>query len=167
MARGLVVAILLTSWVPAVSAHSGPPYPVISDRVIGPYVLSIWTDPDATDDGSAAGQFWVIVRPAAQGTKLPDDTQVIVAVAPIDRDGEAHRGVALSVDGDPFRRFIALPLEHEGMFAAAATVTGALGNGSVETTVSGVGELACSWGFAKTILRERGGCPVSSVRFRN
>ncbi len=51
---------------PAV-AHSGPPYPVVSNQVAGPYRLSVWTDPDATDDGSAGGQFWVTIEPARAG----------------------------------------------------------------------------------------------------
>ena len=31
---------------------------LVADRVVGAYQISIWTDPDATDDGSAAGKFW-------------------------------------------------------------------------------------------------------------
>lgn len=27
-------------------AHEGPPYPVLMDRLVGPYVLSVWADPD-------------------------------------------------------------------------------------------------------------------------
>ena len=44
-----------------VDAHSGPPFPIISNQIAGSYEVSVWTDPDATADGSAAGQFWVVV----------------------------------------------------------------------------------------------------------
>ena len=46
-------------------AHDGPPFPIVSDHVAGPYRISVWTDPDATDDGSPGGQFWVIVEAAS------------------------------------------------------------------------------------------------------
>ena len=58
----------LTIWLPvwivaayprASGAHDGPPFPIVSDQRVGAYVVSIRTDPDATDDGSAGGQFWV------------------------------------------------------------------------------------------------------------
>ena len=39
-----------------VDAHSGPPFPIVSNQIAGPYDVSVWTDPDATADGSAAGQ---------------------------------------------------------------------------------------------------------------
>src|SRR5688572_26800254 len=29
-------------------AHDGPPFPILSDHTTGPYLISIWTDPDTT-----------------------------------------------------------------------------------------------------------------------
>jgi hypothetical protein len=46
-------------------AHAGPPFPIVTDAVRGPYTISIWTDPDATDDGSSGGQFWVVLTPTS------------------------------------------------------------------------------------------------------
>ena len=65
----LVVAVMLWAQIIA-AAHSGPPYPIVTERAVGRYVVSIWTEPDATDDRSAGGQFWVVFheadgRPAA------------------------------------------------------------------------------------------------------
>ena len=37
----------------AASAHDGPPYPIVSNQVLGAYRISVWTDPDTTDDGTA------------------------------------------------------------------------------------------------------------------
>jgi hypothetical protein len=55
------------------SAHDGPPFPIVSDRVAGPYLISVWTDPDTTDDGSPGGQFWVMLR-QADGNDAPPGT---------------------------------------------------------------------------------------------
>ena len=82
-----------------VDAHSGPPFPVISNQIAGPYEVSVWTDPDATADGSAAGQFWVVVQPANRATSLPADTKVNVTIQPAD-GGPALRGTAKPVNGD-------------------------------------------------------------------
>ena len=51
---GLLLLLVLAAGA-AVHAHDGPPYPIVSDRVSGPYVVSIWTDPDSTDDGTPVG----------------------------------------------------------------------------------------------------------------
>jgi len=45
------IAALLAVAVAPLHAHSGPPFPIVSSRVAGSYIISIWTDPDATDDG--------------------------------------------------------------------------------------------------------------------
>ena len=55
----IVVAFMLTAFAVRVGAHSGPPYPILSDQVAGAYLISVWTDPDTTDDGSPGGQFWI------------------------------------------------------------------------------------------------------------
>jgi len=58
--RLVALALLIPLLTPSrAAAHSGPPFPIVADRVAGTYRVSIWTDPDATDDGSAGGQFWV------------------------------------------------------------------------------------------------------------
>jgi len=61
-------------------AHDGPPFPIVSEHTAGAYAVSVWTDPDTTDDGTAGGQFWVVLRPAsgysscsnAGGARQPD-----------------------------------------------------------------------------------------------
>ena len=59
VAVGVVAALLAAASV--AGAHNGPPYPIVSDRLAGPYLVSIWTDQDTTDDNSTGGQFWVRV----------------------------------------------------------------------------------------------------------
>ena len=98
MTTRFVATLALLLAVPAAArAHDGPPFPILIDRVAGPYQLSIWTDPDATDDGSAGGQFWVRLK-AVQG-RLPGATRASVAIRPRDREG-----AELSAPADPVRR---------------------------------------------------------------
>ena len=56
----LVIVIAVCRF--AVWSHSGPPYPIIEDRIVGPYQIALWADPDTTDDQSAAGKFWITLR---------------------------------------------------------------------------------------------------------
>jgi hypothetical protein len=70
----VIVGVMTTG--AAVCAHSGPPYPIVSNQIAGAYEVSLWTDPDTTDDGSAAGKFWVMMNPARKGIVLAPDTRV-------------------------------------------------------------------------------------------
>ena len=56
-ARLAVVIALLGIADRGLGAHNGPPYPIVSNQISGPYSISVWTDPDTTDDGTPAGQF--------------------------------------------------------------------------------------------------------------
>jgi len=135
----LVTGATLALAAPAV-AHSGPPYPVVSNQVSGPYRLSVWTDPDATDDGSAGGQFWVTIEPARAGVP-PPDTRAYVAIR---SGGEAAPWVeqaAAPVDGDASRQFAALVMDHEGPYGVRVVITGAWGRAEVMTAVDATYDL--------------------------
>src|SRR5262249_44590463 len=92
-------AAALVPCVVTLQAHSGPPFPIVSNQIAGAYDVSIWTDPDATNDGSAAGQFWVVLRSANVAVPLPADTKVNVMIHPAD-GGPVVRGTAQPVNGD-------------------------------------------------------------------
>lgn len=109
-----------------ISAHSGPPYPVVSDQAAGPYVVSVWTDPDATDDGTPGGQFWVVLQ-TTRGGQLPPSTRASVAVRGIDSPASAQQAVAAPVRGDIANQFAAVVMDQEGPYAVLVTVTGPLG----------------------------------------
>jgi hypothetical protein len=127
-----VTALLVA--MPAITrAHDGPPFPIVSDRLAGPYRLSIWTDPDATDDGSAGGQFWV--RVTSERTRLPNGTRVSVAVRPLERAGHELTAQAIPVRGDITNQFAALVMDHEGRFAVRVTIAGPLGDAGAEAQV--------------------------------
>jgi hypothetical protein len=129
----VALAALLSSAI--VHAHSGPPYPIVSNSVVGAYDISIWGDPDSTDDGTAAGSFWVVLESVTGGASIPAGTRATVSVRPLDREGPAHTGVAEPVDGSVERQFIALLMDHEGRFSVDLIVDGPLGRAEVAATV--------------------------------
>jgi hypothetical protein len=71
-------AAALLGGTPRVSAHEGPPYPILVDRVTGPYRVSVWADPDV-----GTGTFHVYLEPASS-VALPDPCDVQVLVRPAD-----------------------------------------------------------------------------------
>ena len=115
-----------------VRAHSGPPFPIVTGRTVGAYHLEVWADPDATDDGSAAGQFWVVVHPLDGSSNLPAGTRADVSVAATDRPGAAHSRKAEPVNGDITRQFAVLVMDHEGPFGVHVSVNGPLGKSDID-----------------------------------
>jgi len=73
---GLVIRSLLTG-VRQASAHEGPPYPILVDKMIGPCLVSVWADPDV-----GVGTFFIILDPPRGGT-LPEDVAVEIGVRPV------------------------------------------------------------------------------------
>lgn len=128
---------------PSVRAHSGPPYPIVTDAVRGPYTVSIWTDPDATDDGTPGGQFWIVINPSAKGGLLPPDTRATVSVQAV---GATHASPLLSsvtapVRGDVTNQFGAVLMDHEGPYAVHVQVSGPLGQAIIDATVEATYDL--------------------------
>jgi hypothetical protein len=109
-----------------VRAHDGPPFPIVSRQEVGPYRVSVWTDPDATDDGSLGGQFWIVFE-RSDGHAAPPGVRARVAITPLDRAGPPQSGDAEPVDGNPSRQFVALLMDHEGPFAVQVTIAWAHG----------------------------------------
>ena len=122
-------------------AHDGPPFPIVSDLVAGPYRVSVWTDPDTTDDGTPGGQFWVRVEPTRELEELPDLTRATVAIRPLDREGPEVRASATPVRGDLTNQFAALVMDHEGRFAVHVTIDGPLGDAALDAETSATYDL--------------------------
>lgn len=137
--RALMLALCVGN-ATRVLAHSGPPFPIVSDRVVGPYQLSVWTDPDATDNGTPAGQFWVMLT-LADGSSVPPDTQALIAVRPADRTAGARTADTAAVKGEAGRRFAAVLLDHEGPYIVHITVTGSRGTAAVDAGVDATYDL--------------------------
>jgi hypothetical protein len=75
-ARRIIALLFLSAAPSSVLAHEGPPFPILVDQPAGPYVISVWTDPDV-----GIGKFFVILE-AAPGTTLPTENDVEVCVEP-------------------------------------------------------------------------------------
>lgn len=125
--RTAACAVTVTLSIAFVRAHDGPPFPILSDHTSGPYLISIWTDPDTTDDGSAGGQFWVRLHRADGAGAVPPETRATVTIRPAQRDGSERRASASPVRGDVSNQFAALVMDHEGRFAVRVMVEGPLG----------------------------------------
>ncbi|HEU4690776.1 MAG TPA: hypothetical protein VFS23_20545 [Vicinamibacterales bacterium] len=130
-----VLMCLLFVCAHAARAHDGPPYPIVSNQLLGPYRISVWTDPDTTDDGTPGGQFWVMIDAASAGASLAPDVRAQVTVRPLDRAGSPVSGKATPVNDDPARQFVALTMDHEGRFAVSVEVEGTTGRASADAEV--------------------------------
>jgi hypothetical protein len=136
------LAIALAAGVVRLSAHSGPPFPIVSNRIAGAYDVSIWTDPDATDDRRAAGQFWIVLKPNGSQAEVPAGTRVTVAIRARDRRPAPEViAPAAPVDGLIGRQFAALLLDHEGPFAVRVAIDGPLGPAEVTSEVDATYDL--------------------------
>jgi len=137
----LVVIAMVLAPQPILHAHSGPPFPVLSNRIIGAYDISIWTDPDSTDDKTPAGKFWIVIDPSSRGGSIPAGTRATVTIKALDRPGEAISGPTQPVEGSVSRQFVALLMDHEGPFAVQVDVDGPLGHANVDSKVDATYDL--------------------------
>jgi hypothetical protein len=144
LALGLGAAMALAVARPA-AAHSGPPYPVVSNQTRGAYRISVWTDPDTTDDRTPGGQFWITIEPARPGAALPPGTRARVTIRPLDRaaspEAPPEDAEAMPVDGDVSRQYAGLVMDHEGPFAVQVTLQGPWGRADVEAQVQATYDL--------------------------
>jgi hypothetical protein len=136
----LALAFILGTLGIRVSGHNGPPYPILSDKIAGPYLISIWTDPDTTDDGSAGGQFWIRIH-LAGGGEVPPETRATVSIAAVDRPESARTASASPVRGDITNQFAALVMDHEGSFGVLVRIEGPRGRTAVDSSVDATYDL--------------------------
>jgi hypothetical protein len=121
----------------AALAHDGPPFPIVSNQTVGPYQVSIWTDPDTTDDGTPGGQFWVYVHPAGGEGGVPAGTGTTVSIRPLDREGPTRTSAGAPVEGRASQYFAAVLMDHEGRFRVDVVVEGPLGRAAIASEVEG------------------------------
>ena len=137
----LLVLALLAAGDVGVRAHDGPPFPIVSDQRAGAYLVSVWTDPDATDDGSAGGQFWVQLRLAVSDASLPGATRATLGVRPVVRTAPMQTARTEPVRGDVSNQFAAVVMDHEGRFAVEVTIDGPAGPANVTAEVDATYDL--------------------------
>lgn len=73
----MILGLCLAVFAPETQAHEGPPFPIIVDEQVGPYLVSVWTDPDI-----GTGTFFIIMEPISDDG-LPEITYVQVGVEPV------------------------------------------------------------------------------------
>jgi hypothetical protein len=165
-----LAAAFLVAFQMAAHAHSGPPFPIVSNQKAGAYDVSIWTDPDATDDRSAQGKFWVVLARADGAGDIPAGTTIHVTIQASDRKAEPRSGIAAPVEGLITRQFVALLMDHEGPFTVHVVVDGPLGHAEVDSQTDATYDvrpsawllpvfafpfLAVAWLWFKVIMRRR------------
>ena len=137
----LVIALATRTATTTLRAHSGPPFPIAASGPAGAYDITIWTDPDATDDATPGGQFWVVLKARDAAAAIPAGTRVVVAIRPTDRPGAELTATAAPVDGLITRQFVALRMDHEGPFAVRVAIDGPLGRAEVTSQVDATYDL--------------------------
>lgn len=142
---GSIVVLLLSSGVAL--GHAGPPIPLVSNRIVGLYKVSVWADPDSTDDGTAAGRFWITFA-----TPPPPGTRVQVGISPLDRAGPTIEGTAQSDVRNASQWFSALVMDHEGRFQMRVAIDGPLGPAAVEAEVDATYDLRPAPGLVVVYL---------------
>jgi hypothetical protein len=148
-AHTTTIIALTIAWSSTAIAHSGPPFPIVTTEAHGPYMISIWTDPDATDNGIAAGQFWVVIEPSTKSATIPAGTHALVSVRPLNdaapagprAAAEKLTSPAAPVRGDLTNQFATVVLDHEGPFAVHVDVDGPLGSARVDSKIDATYDL--------------------------
>jgi hypothetical protein len=135
----LAVGLGILALSDSVGAHSGPPFPIVTTRGVGPYEVSVWADPDTTDDGGAGGQFWVTLKGAGGGS-VPANTRARIAIRPVE-GGSIVSATTKPENGEVSRQFVALLMDHEGKYHVRVDIDGGLGPALVEADVDATYDL--------------------------
>jgi hypothetical protein len=167
MRRLILLAVLVAALLPlhAARAHAGPPFPILVDQRVGPYVASVWTDPDI-----GTGIVYVVLEPP-EGRRLPARTSVRIGVQPI-----SGRLAEVFYDAEPQRAqagaryFTQVRFDQGGMWRLRVLLDGSEGSGDlaaeVEATPDGtlgpielglyaIPFLAVGFLWMKAVLRRR------------
>jgi hypothetical protein len=170
LAQALAQALAGPGMRPA-AAHAGPPFPLFEDRRSGPYLVSVWSDPDI-----GTGTFFVLLA-APEGGRPAPPRAVRIAVQPVSgRLSEAvHEAVAEEVrEGARFyaRFYAEVPFDRGGTWRVRVVVASAEGSGELTTEVEPTPDgtigpislalyaipfLAVGFLWLKAALRGRGG----------
>lgn len=125
-----VLLLALCGTVLPAAAHEGPPFPIIVDQPVGPYIVSVWTDPDI-----GTGTFFVVLEPASDGA-MPEPSRVEVAVKPV--SGRLEE-VAYQAEAQPVRYgaryYTEVAFDQGEMWHVRVTIEGPEGGGELTAEV--------------------------------
>lgn len=108
------------------AAHEGPPYPILVDRRAGPYLLSVWADPDV-----GTGTFYI-----TPGDNAPESLAVEVWVQPADRRIPEARFTATRREGrGPVQYVAEAQFATQEQWRTRFVLRGPEGTGEIETEV--------------------------------
>lgn len=121
-----------------VSAHEGPPYPLFVDKNVGPYLVSVWADPDV-----GVGTFFIAAEAARDGATA-DDLAVEVCVSPADgRLAEECYAARRDAVRDRAQFKVEVPFDRQEFWHTRVRLRGSRGVGEVavdvEATPPGLG----------------------------
>lgn len=120
----------LLFWTTIVHAHEGPPFPILVDQKAGPYVASVWTDPDV-----GTGIFFVILEPPKRQS-LPAKTNVRIGLQPVSkRLEEAVYEAEPQRVRHGARYYVEAPLDRAEMWRVRVLLDGAEGGGEMTAQV--------------------------------
>jgi len=128
MRRFAFLFVLLWSALPA-RAHQGPPFPILDNQRTGPYVVSIWTDPDV-----GTGTFFVILEPP-EGRRLPARTRVRIGLQPVSKRLDEVIYEAKPQKEDAARYITLAPLDKEEKWRVRVLLDGSEGGGELAAEV--------------------------------
>jgi hypothetical protein len=121
---------MILAFVPGTKAHQGPPYPIIVDKQAGPFVLSVWADPDV-----GTGTFFVTFEPPLDEAAANALT-VEIAVRPVSGRLPEARYEAQPQRLRDYTQFMAeVPFDAQEWWHVRLIVTGAAGTGEATTDV--------------------------------
>lgn len=129
MKRSAFLLLFLWSTLPAL-AHQGPPFPILENQRAGPYLASVWTDPDV-----GTGTFFVVLEPP-KGRSLPAKTRVRIGLQPVSK-----RLPEVVYEAEPQkvsygeRYFTPVRLDQEERWRARVLLDGSEGGGELTAEV--------------------------------
>ncbi len=173
-ARRWPVFLFILGWLSAAvpaRAHEGPPFPILMDQPAGPYVASVWTDPDV-----GTGIFFVVLEPSAEKT-LPEGTRVRIGVQPVTgRLPEVLYTAEVQKAGKSARYYAEAKFDRQEMWKIRVLLDGSKGGGELATEVEATPDgtigpialliyplpfLAVGFLWLKAALRRRSGMPAA------
>lgn len=76
--HAIMIGVCFLFFIPNAEAHEGPPFAIIVDEEVGPYLVSVWTDPDI-----GIGTFFVVFDPKNNDHEVDDIESVKIGVEPV------------------------------------------------------------------------------------
>ncbi len=132
--KGLVSGTaLLFCWLALASAHPGPPTPILVDRMIGPYLASVWGHPDL-----GRGTFFIRLEPPPGG-EISSDVTVYVGIRPLSNRLAEVRYLA---QRQLLRRYVQyqaeVPFDAQELWRVRIIVQSSDGNGEATVDVEAI-----------------------------